>query len=48
MERVKGVFFTELVILMLLCAGCASDGVNYSGDVIGGILQGIGAGLSGL
>ena len=48
MEKVNCVFFMELVILMLLCIGCASDGVNYSGDVIGGILQGIGAGLSGL
>lgn len=33
------------VLLAIICAGCASgDG----GAVVGGILQGVGAGLSGL
>ena len=35
--------------LVLLCAGCANSGANNSGgEIVGGILQGIGAGLSGL
>ena len=45
----KLVSFMVLDILAILCAGCASGGVNNTGaEVISGILQGIGAGLSGL
>ncbi len=45
----KLVFFMALAILAILCAGCASGGANNTGaEVISGIIQGIGAGLSGL
>ncbi len=45
----KIVYFTALAIIAILCAGCASSGANNTGaEVVGGILQGIGAGLSGL
>jgi len=37
--------FAFAAILAIICAGCAS---GDSGAVVGGILQGVGAGLSGL
>ena len=41
---IVGMFMT-FAVLLLLCSGCASgDG----GAVVGGVLQGVGAGLSGL
>ena len=41
--------FITLAMLALLCAGCASGGANNTGgEIVGGILQGLGAGLSGL
>ena len=47
MRTVKSLLlvFITLIAISLFCAGCASgDG----GAVVGGILQGVGAGLSGL
>ncbi len=38
----------EVLVLSLLCAGCASGGTNTGGEIVGGILQGVGQGLSGL
>ena len=43
------VYFTALATLAFLCVGCASGGANNTcGEIVGGILQGIGTGLSGL
>ena len=43
------VYFTALAIFALLFVGCASGGANNTGgEIVGGILQGVGAGLSGL
>ena len=36
-----------IVVLLLACAGCASN-PDAAGQVISGVLMGIGAGLSGL
>ena len=36
-----------LVVVLLACAGCASN-PNVGGEVVSGILMGIGTGLSGL
>ena len=47
MRTVKNLLliFITLTVISLFCAGCASgDG----GAIVGGILQGVGAGLSGL
>jgi len=43
------VYFTALAIFALLFVGCASGGANNNnGEILSGILQGVGAGLSGL
>ena len=48
MRHANLMMFMTSIILVLLCAGCASGGANTGGEIVGGILQGVGQGLSGL
>ena len=47
MKRLENSVVATLVVLLLACAGCASN-PNVGGEVVSGILMGIGTGLSGL
>ena len=47
MKRLDKVVVATLVVVLLACAGCASN-PNAAGQVISGVLMGIGTGLSGL
>ena len=47
MKRPDKVVVAILVVVLLACAGCASN-PNAAGQVISGVLMGIGTGLSGL
>ena len=40
--------FVFVLALSLILVGCVSGTANHNGEIIGGILQGIGQGLSGL
>ena len=42
--------FAAICVLLLACAGCASNpnASNTAGQVLSGVLMGIGTGLSGL
>ena len=47
MKKLNNAFFAILVVVLLVCAGCASN-PNVGGEVVSGVLMGIGQGLSGL
>lgn len=47
MEKLNNAFVAILVIVLLVCTGCASD-PDATGQVLSGDLMGIGTGLSGL
>ena len=47
MKRLDKTVVATLVVVLLACAGCASN-PNVGGEVVSGILMGIGTGLSGL
>ena len=47
MKRLDKVIVATLVVVLLACAGCASN-PHTAGQVLSGILMGIGTGLSGL
>ena len=42
---IRKVCMTSAILVVLLCSGCANE---TGGQIVGGILSGIGAGLSGL
>ena len=41
------VYFVVLAVFMIVCAGCASN-PDAGGQILSGVLMGIGQGLSGL
>ena len=47
MKKLNNAFVATLVVVLLACAGCASN-PHVGGEVVSGILMGIGTGLSGL
>ena len=47
MKRLNEAIVATIVILLLVCAGCASN-PDAAGQVLSGVLMGIGTGLSGL
>ena len=47
MKKLNNAFFAILVVVLLVCAGCASN-PDAAGQVLSGVLMGIGTGLSGL
>lgn len=47
MTELNKAIIATLVVVLFACAGCASN-PNGGGEVISGILMGIGTGLSGL
>ena len=47
MKRLNNAVVATLVVVLLACAGCAGN-PNVGGEVVSGILMGIGTGLSGL
>ena len=47
MKRLENAIVSTLVVVLLVCAGCASN-PNVGGEVVSGVLMGIGQGLSGL
>ena len=47
MKRLENSVVATLVIVLLACAGCARN-PNVGGEVVSGILMGIGTGLPGL
>ena len=47
MKRLNNAVVASLVVVLLACAGCASN-PSVGGEVVSGILMGIGTGLSGL
>ena len=47
MERLNKAVVATLVVVLLVCAGCASN-PDAAGQVLSGVLMGIGTGLSGL
>ena len=47
MKKLNNAFVAKLVFVLLVCAGCASN-PDTAGQVLFGVLMGIGAGLSGL
>ena len=47
MKRLNNAIVATLVIVLLACAGCASN-PDAAGQVLSGVLMGIGTGLSGL
>ena len=47
MKRLNNAVVATLVVVLLACAGCASN-PSVGGEVVSGILMGIGTGLSGL
>ena len=47
MKRLDKAVVATLVVVLLACAGCASN-PNVGGEVVPGVLTGIGTGLSGL
>ena len=47
MKKLNNDFVAILVVVLLVCAGCASNS-DAAGQVLSGVLMGIGTGLSGL
>ena len=47
MKKLNNAFVATLVFVLLVCAVCASN-PHVGGEVVSGILMGIGTGLSGL
>ena len=47
MKRLNQAVIATLVVVLLVCAGCASN-PDAAGQVLSGVLMGIGTGLSGL
>lgn len=47
MKRLNNAVVATLVVVLLTCAGCASN-PDAAGQVLSGVLMGVGTGLSGL
>ena len=47
MKRLSKAVVATLVVALLACAGCASN-PDAAGQVLSGVLMGVGTGLSGL
>lgn len=47
MNKLNNAFIAILVVVLLACAGCASN-PDAAGQVLPGVLMGVGTGLSGL
>ena len=47
MKRLDKAVVATLVVVLLACAGCASN-PDAAGQVLSGVLMGVGTGLSGL
>ena len=47
MKKLNNAFVATLVVVLLVCAGCTSN-PDTAGQVLSGVLMGIGTGLSGL
>ena len=47
MKRLNNAVVATLVVVLLACTGCASNH-SVGGEVVSGVLMGIGQGLSGL
>ncbi len=47
MKRLNNAVVATLVVVLLACTGCASN-PSVGGEVVSGVLMGIGQGLSGL